>query len=169
MDTTSDGTFPKARVRQAHLAVQALPALVNEVELAWALAAAIDSHLAPPERQKIYTALGGGDTFLAIAALLPATVRRRLTLPPELLATIGRWLDAYEYHDHHLRLRGLVGQLRMTPGDESFTGPTGGRDLTIAERKGASDGVASKAVWPLRFRPNGVPQRHLHARREPCL
>lgn len=86
--------------------------MVDEVELAWALAATAGPHLTAGERHDIYIAIAVGDTFPAIDALVTTVVREQLALPVDLISRFARLLDAYAGHDDEPRLRELIARIQ---------------------------------------------------------
>lgn len=73
--------------------------------VAWELAAAPHPHLSRAEADRIYIAIGVGDVFEAIDALLTAIARDRIPLSHDLVATVASWLDCYRGQDAEARLR----------------------------------------------------------------
>ncbi|HVQ53027.1 MAG TPA: hypothetical protein VMS92_23575, partial [Mycobacterium sp.] len=63
--------------------------------LAWALAAVAQPYLSRPDADRIYIAIGIGETFAAIDALLTAIARDRIPVGDDLVATVAAWLDCY--------------------------------------------------------------------------
>ncbi len=109
---------------------------MNEAELAWALARAANPYLTATERNDVYVALGGGETFSAIGRLIAAVVRARQALPQDLLMTFGRWLDAYVGSDDEPYLRELIGLVKSQPVDEGSVAEARYRYLSLAARYG---------------------------------
>jgi hypothetical protein len=86
--------------------------MVDEVELAWALATTAAPHLSTGERHDVYIAIAVGDTFPAIGALIATVVREQLALPADLISRFTRLLDAYAGHDDEPRLRALIARVQ---------------------------------------------------------
>ena len=72
------------------------------------LAATAHPHLSRIDADRIYIALGIGETFAAIDALLTAVARDHIPLSADLVATTTSWLDCYLGHDAEPRLRQLL-------------------------------------------------------------
>ena len=58
---------------------------MDETDLAWALAQVADAYLGPVERNDVYIAIGLGETYQAVAALIAVIVRHRIALPSDLV------------------------------------------------------------------------------------
>ena len=118
----------------AQTSTEPLKAMVEERELAWALAEVARSHFSVGERHAIYAAIGVGDTFSAICSLVAVIVRVGLPLPIDLVAAFPSWLDAYSNNESGPHLRRLIAKLRSQPRDLlSLTEPRR-RSLSIADR-----------------------------------
>ena len=83
----------------------------DDATLAWELAAAARPHLGRFEADRIYIAIGIGETFAAIDTLITAIARDRIALGEDLLATTSTWLDCYLGQDAEPRLRQLVAEV----------------------------------------------------------
>jgi len=84
--------------------------------LAWKLAATARPHLSRPDADRIYIAIGIGETFTAIDALLTAIARQAIPLGDDLVATLATWLDCYRGQDTEPRLRHLLVEMKtMAP------------------------------------------------------
>jgi hypothetical protein len=59
------------------------------------------------EADRIYIAIGSGETFDAIGALITAIARERIPVSQALAATVSAWLDCYLGQDAEPRLRDL--------------------------------------------------------------
>lgn len=90
--------------------------MVDEVQLAWSLAATASPYLTVRERHEVYIAIAVGDTFPAICSLIATVVREELPLPVDLISRFSRLLDAYAGHDDEPRLRALVARVRTHQG-----------------------------------------------------
>jgi hypothetical protein len=84
----------------------------DDAALAWALAATAHPHLSRIDADPIYIALGIGETFAAIDALLTVLARNHIPLSAELGATAASWLDCYLGHDAEPRLRQLLAEIK---------------------------------------------------------
>lgn len=80
--------------------------------VAWELAAAAHSYLSRIDADRIYIAIGIGDTFEAIDALITTIVRGDIPLGPDLVATVADWLDCYRGQDAEQRLRQLLDEVK---------------------------------------------------------
>ena len=83
-------------------------ALVQETNLAWALAEAITPHLSAVERSHVFVVIGGGEAFAAIRHLLKSAAFKRIPLRPDLLRQCTSWLHAYVGHRDERYLRELI-------------------------------------------------------------
>jgi len=84
----------------------------DDAALAWALAATAHPHLSRIDADPIYIALGIGETFAAIDALLTVLARNHIPLSAELGATAASWLDCYLGQDAEPRLRQLLAEIK---------------------------------------------------------
>lgn len=87
-----------------------------ESDLAWDLAEAVGSRLADRVSGELYTAIGAGDTYTAIKALLQMIVHRRVPISPPLVDRLTTWLAAYVHTDDAPHLRELLDVLRSLTG-----------------------------------------------------
>lgn len=76
--------------------------------VAWELAATAHPHLNRVDADRIYIAIGVGDTFEAIEALLAVIARDRIPLSHDLAGVVASWLDCYRGQAAEPRLRGLL-------------------------------------------------------------
>ena len=83
--------------------------------LAWALAAVAHPYLSRPDADRIYIAIGIGETFAAIDALLTAIARNGIPVGDDLAATVATWLDCYRGQDTEPRLRQLLATVKISP------------------------------------------------------
>ena len=83
--------------------------------LAWSLAAVAHPYLSRPDADRIYIAIGIGETYTAIDALLTAIARDRIPLGDDLVATVATWLDCYRGQDTEPRLRQLLAAVKTCP------------------------------------------------------
>jgi xanthosine utilization system XapX-like protein len=81
---------------------------LDEANLAWALAQAVKPQLNVGERNYIFVAIGAGDLFAAIRALIKWVVLKRIPVPPDLALRCASWLDAYVGHEDEKSLRRLI-------------------------------------------------------------
>lgn len=82
--------------------------LVQEINLAWALAEAARPQLSAVERDDIFVAIGAGDTFGAIRQLFKSVAIKRIPLRPDLVQRCTTWLHAYVGHEDERYLRRLI-------------------------------------------------------------
>jgi hypothetical protein len=85
-----------------------MASLVEETNLAWALAEAITPHLSAVERNHVFVVIGAGETFAAIRHLFKSAAFKRIPLQPDLLRQCTSWLHAYVGHEDERYLRHLV-------------------------------------------------------------
>ena len=88
---------------------------MQDQDLAWALADIADPQCRCEERHYIYVAIGVGDTFSAIRALVMVIVREGLSLPLDLVAELPSWLNAHSHNESEPHLRALVAMLKCRP------------------------------------------------------
>jgi hypothetical protein len=79
-----------------------------ESDLAWELAEIASVHIPDCDRTDVFTAIGGGDSYAAIATLLETIVHASVPVSPALVARIVNWLDAYAHHVDGPRLHEMV-------------------------------------------------------------
>jgi hypothetical protein len=91
--------------------------------LAWELAAAARPYLCRLEADPIYIAIGIGETFDAIDALITTIVRQRIPVGAAVAATVSTWLDFYRGQDAEPRLRQLVADMETYPPQQRWTRP----------------------------------------------
>lgn len=82
--------------------------IVQETNLAWALADAIKPHLSTLERNHVFAAIGAGDAFAAIRHLFESVAIKRIPLRPDLVQQCTTWLHAYVGHNDQRYLRRLI-------------------------------------------------------------
>lgn len=82
--------------------------LVEETNLAWALAEAITPHLSAVERNHVFVVIGAGEAFAAIRHLFKSAAFKRIPLRPDLLRQCTSWLHAYVGHEDERYLRHLI-------------------------------------------------------------
>ncbi len=83
-----------------------------ETNLAWDLAEIASFHIPEPDRTAVFTAIGAGDCYTAVDALLETIVRASVPVPPSLVARIGDWLDAYIHHAEAPRIYELINAIK---------------------------------------------------------
>lgn len=83
--------------------------------VAWELAAAAHPHLSRAEADGIYIAIGVGEVFEAIDALLTAIARDRIPLGRDLVVTVASWLGCYRGQAAEARLRQLLTEIKQVP------------------------------------------------------
>ena len=82
--------------------------LPDGTALAWELATAARPQLSNVEADRIYIAIGIGEAFDAIEALITVIARKRIPVTEEMAATVNTWLDCHRSHDVEPRLRELI-------------------------------------------------------------
>jgi hypothetical protein len=82
--------------------------VVDEANLAWAVAEAARPYLDAVERDAVFVAIGAGDTFAAIRGLLRSVEIKRIPLGLDLLQQCRTWLRGYGGHDDERHLRRLI-------------------------------------------------------------
>ncbi len=85
-----------------------------EYDLAWDLAATVDTGLGATDRSTIFAKIGAGDTYDAIGCLLSSAQHLGAELEPDLLKRATTWLDAYAGGDDEPRLRDLLTRLETS-------------------------------------------------------
>lgn len=84
----------------------------DDTALAWELAAAARPHMSRTEADDIHIAIGIGETFDAIDALITAIARERIPVGEALAATVSAWLDCYRGQNGEPRLRDLIAEVK---------------------------------------------------------
>ena len=87
---------------------------LNDAALAWELAAAAHPHLSRYEADRIYIAIGIGEAFDAIDALITAITRDRIRLGDDRVAAVLTWLDRYVGQPFEPRLRRLISEMQTS-------------------------------------------------------
>jgi hypothetical protein len=82
--------------------------LPDGTALAWELATAARPQLSNVEADRIYIAIGIGEAFDAIEALITVIARKRIPVTEEMAATVNTWLDCHRSHNVEPRLRELI-------------------------------------------------------------
>ena len=85
----------------------------DDDRVAWELAAVARPHLSRSDADRIYIAIGIGDTFEAIDALITTITRNRIPLRHDLVAPVAAWLDCYRGRDAEPRLRQLLAEVKL--------------------------------------------------------
>jgi hypothetical protein len=96
---------------------------VDDVALAWELAASACPHLGRVQNDAIYIQLGIGETFDAIDALISALVVHQIPISAALAARTVHWLDSYRGQLAEPRLRQMLTELTTHPSDQRQTSP----------------------------------------------
>jgi len=91
--------------------------------LAWELADAARPHLSRLEADPIYIAIGIGEMFDAIDALITTIVWQRIPVGAAVAATVSAWLDFYRGQDAEPRLRQLIADMQTYPPLPPWTRP----------------------------------------------
>ena len=80
----------------------------HEDNLAWVLALAAKPHLNGVERNDLFVAIGAGETFAVVSALVKWFAIKRIPVEPDLVRQCMSWLDAYVGHEDEWFLRRLI-------------------------------------------------------------
>ena len=121
--------------------------LVQQTDLAWALADAARPYLCAVEHNDVYAAIGAGETFTAIRQLFKSVAVKQIPLRANLVQRCTTWLDAYVGHEQERYLRRLIEdfvipyriQVPPTAGiNRRPTRPKHGRLVVLARRSGTS-------------------------------
>ncbi|WP_133056666.1 hypothetical protein [Mycolicibacterium monacense] len=98
--------------------------IVDDVGLAWELAASACPFLDRVQNDDIYLQIGIGETFDAIEALVNALVLHQIPISDALAATTARWLEGFRGQDAELRLRQVLARLNTQPRQKQMPSPT---------------------------------------------
>jgi hypothetical protein len=110
--------------------------LVQETNLAWALAEAITPHLSVVERNHVFVVIGAGEAFAAIRHLFKSAAFKRIPLRPDLLRQCTSWLHAYVGHEDERYLRHLIENHLMPDSIHVLTTrPNAGQVVTLAAHR----------------------------------
>lgn len=85
----------------------------TSAELAWELIVSLAPHLNRPCRNRLFAAIGSGDTYPAIEELLAQAARGGYPLIESVAVEIERWLNGYSGTSGEPRLRAIVAQLKV--------------------------------------------------------
>ena len=80
----------------------------HEANLAWALALAAKPFLHVADRNDLFVAIGAGETFAVVRALVKWVAINRIPVEPDLVRQCISWLDAYVGHRDERYLRRLI-------------------------------------------------------------
>jgi hypothetical protein len=80
----------------------------HEANLAWALALAAKPFLDVAERNDLFVAIGAGETFAVVRALVKWIAIKRIPVEPDLVRQCVSWLEGYAGHDDERYLRRLI-------------------------------------------------------------
>jgi hypothetical protein len=83
----------------------------HEANLAWALALAAKPFLDVSERNALFVAVGAGETFAVVRALVKWVAIKRIPVEPDLVRQCVSWLDGYAGHDDERYLRCLIEEM----------------------------------------------------------
>jgi hypothetical protein len=106
LDWSGAGLHPWARAKYERVVIVAR--LVQEINLAWALAEAVKPYLSAVERNHVFMAIGAGENFSAIRGLFKSVAIKRIALRPDLVQQCATWLHAYVGHKDEQYLRRLI-------------------------------------------------------------
>lgn len=93
--------------------------MYGELELAWSLADTASQYLDPDQRNKMFVAIGVGETLTAIRLALEAITCARCRVGDRVAAHLSAWLDAYAGHDDEPCLRRFSRQVSDWCGDRT--------------------------------------------------
>jgi hypothetical protein len=93
----------------------------EEADLAWALAEAATRHLSAVERDRVYVAIGVGETFAAIRYLIEVIACKRIGISADLVRQCTSLLDAYAGHEEEPYLRGAIAHVLSLRRSASLT------------------------------------------------
>jgi hypothetical protein len=83
----------------------------HEANLAWALALAVKPFLDVVERNDLFVAIGAGETFAVVRALVKWVAIKRIPVEPAVVRQCVSWLDGYAGHDDERYLRRLIEEM----------------------------------------------------------
>jgi hypothetical protein len=106
LDWSGAGLHSWARAKYERVVIVAR--LVQEINLAWALAEAVKPYLSAVERNHVFMAIGAGENFSAIRGLFKSVAIKRIALRPDLVQQCTTWLHAYGGHKDEQYLRRLI-------------------------------------------------------------
>lgn len=86
------------------------------IDVAWTLVDATAHWFTEENRLAVYSALGAGDSYSAIAHALDIAVQMRQRLPAKLITDLTVWLDGYAGHPHEVRLREMLNTYQASCG-----------------------------------------------------
>jgi hypothetical protein len=103
----------------------------HEADLAWDLALAAKPHLNVVERNGVFVAIGAGETFAVVTALVKWFAIKRIFVEPDLVRQCVSWLDGYVGHEDERYLRRLIeessaGRRHLTPTPRGLGAATSG-------------------------------------------
>jgi hypothetical protein len=84
----------------------------SQSDLAWALAATIRGSLTRMDSVHMYAALGAGNTFETIVALLHVAIDRNIVIDDDLCEDLDVWLAGYAHTPEEAELHQLTKALR---------------------------------------------------------
>ena len=97
----------------------------HEANLAWALALAAKPFLDVVDCNDMFVAIGAGETFAVVRALVKWIAIKRIPVEPDVVRQCVSWLDGYVGHDGEHYLRRLIDEMARSPADDH--GPGTGR------------------------------------------
>lgn len=127
---------------------------IKEMELAWSVIEATKHELDSRERNHVFVTIGAGDSFTAIRVVVRLIADKRIQLHPHLVQLCASWLQAYELHADHERLKALVDEFTV-PGAQRRARVVN-RSVSCTERPVAQlisvSGGSAKRPWDKRPR-----------------
>jgi hypothetical protein len=113
----------------------------HETNLAWALALAAKPFMDVVERDAMFVAIGAGETFAVVRALVKWIVIKRIPVEPDLVRQCVSWLDGYAGHDSERYLRRLIDEM-VSPTTNQVWATLRRRNATVPARGVANLGAA---------------------------
>jgi hypothetical protein len=113
----------------------------HEANLAWALALAAKRHLSIVDRNNIFVAIGAGETFAVVRALVKWIAIKRIPVEPDLVRQCVSWLDGYVGRDDERYLRRLIEEM-VSPTENQAWATLRRRIPTVPGRGVANLGAA---------------------------
>ncbi|PXX08352.1 hypothetical protein [Mycolicibacterium moriokaense] len=80
----------------------------HEANLAWALALAAKPFLDVVDRNDMFVAIGAGETFAVVRALVKWVAIKQIPVEPDVVRQCVSWLDGYVGHEDEHFLRRLI-------------------------------------------------------------
>jgi hypothetical protein len=107
----------------------------HEANLAWALALAAKPFLDVAERNALFVAIGAGETFAVVRALVKWVAIKRIPVEPDLVWQCVSWLDGYAGHDDERYLRRLIEEVVSPMAKQAWAPPKVNRPSTSPQQR----------------------------------